>query len=219
MSSITLGGASLCVMPDCFAAADSALCEKHQAHLASARKRAEVLALVAARPPGFRARAERDPHDIEPGDYHPWDHAPWAKEVEPPADFDPPLLDAQPCPLPKQPSGVKQAVKLAIVGDWDYVVTYAIGPPVEGGLEIHSVLFRAAKANVRLSSRHEKVGEKPFGFKKGWIQIDRKMPIAIGWRDITAVLGGLNWEAQQANELRAAVMTCFDVGMDFEGVI
>lgn len=202
-------------MPDCETLISGALCEKHQIELRQRRLRAEVLALIKARPNSV-VRPQKDPLVVEPGDYHPWDKVPYVIE---PAEVREPMLLAQPCPEDRMPSGIKSAVKLAAANGWDYLVTYAIGPPIEGGLEVHSVVFKARKGAVALASRHQKVGEKPFGFNKGFISVNNRLPIALGWRDITAVLGGLDWEKQQTDELRAATLVAMDCGLDFVEMI
>lgn len=128
------------------------------------------------------------------------------EEEEPVAE---PLLPGQTCPPEHMPGSVKTAVKRAQTHGWAHRVTIAIGPEPE---LLHSVAFSASKDDVTVSSRHEGNDPETLRFKVGWHQRNNDLPIAIGWRELTAALEGTDPNETDKRHMRQAVLDVMDIG-------
>lgn len=202
-------------MPDCDNPAD-VLCGHHVQHLGNMRKRAAVLKILASRPEN-NLRPALDPAAVRPGDYQPLALRPGYVNPE----FVPelptePFMRAQPCPADRVPSTLRSALKAAESNGWTHEVTLAIGPAPE---LITSVAFRARKDNIVLASRHEQPEGKPMSFKAAWGSKDNSLPIRLGWRELTAALAGADPWQIEVDAMRAAILVCFDAGLEFVSVL
>lgn len=120
-----------------------------------------------------------------------------------------PMLKAVQCPEDRIPGSVKAAIKRAVAHGWDYRVNLAIGPEPK---VIHSVVFTASKDDVEVSSRHEGADLQTLRFKVGWHRRNNDLPIAIGWRELTAALEGQDPNDADKRVMRQAALDVMDVG-------
>ncbi len=207
-------------MPGCQETATDALCASHIVHLSNMRIRADVFRMLADKPSGQCLRCNLAGQPYAHGSYCAQHIPDWpdqypVERTRPPlkpieAALSPePILTSRPIAVDdaRMPSGVKRAVKWAIKNDWRYSTTVAIGPEPDC---IQSVVMRCNRAGVRLASRHEKNGERPMGFKVGWIRYGTSVPHRAGWRDLMAQLQGIDLREQQISEVRRATLWVMD---------